>query len=186
MKLELGANNRMLIYFFFDREGVVDDYILYMLREMKKCVKDIVVVSNGKITDAGKKKLGLYVGDIIERDNKGFDVWAYKTALERIGWEKLALYDEVIMMNYTIMGPVYPLREMFDAMDVRDLDFWGPTISHKTDFDPWGNCALWLSPGSYSIPLYRGSASDADEKRISFLLGRNADDQQLSGFCGTP
>ena len=105
MKLELGANNRMLIYFFFDREGVVDDYILYMLREMKKCVKDIVVVSNGKITDAGKKKLGLYVGDIIERDNKGFDVWAYKTALERIGWEKLALYDEVIMMNYTIFNP---------------------------------------------------------------------------------
>ena len=146
MKLELGANNRMLIYFFFDREGVVDDYILYMLREMKKCVKDIVVVSNGKITDAGKKKLGLYVGDIIERDNKGFDVWAYKTALERIGWEKLALYDEVIMMNYTIMGPVYPLREMFDAMDVRDLDFWGPTISHKTDFDPWGTVPYGYLP----------------------------------------
>ncbi len=38
--------------------------------------------------------------------------------------EKLVKFDEMIMMNFTIMGPVYPLNEMFECMDAKDLDFW--------------------------------------------------------------
>lgn len=44
---------------------------------------------------------------------------------------KLVKFDEMIMMNFTIMGPVYPLNEMFECMDAKDLDFWGVTKFHK-------------------------------------------------------
>ncbi len=146
MKLQKGVNNRLLIYFFFDIDGVVDDYIVYMLQEMKKCLKDIVVVSNGKISNEGKQKFGAFTDFIIERQNIGFDVGAYKEALQTIGWEKLAVYDEVILMNYTIMGPVYPLQDMFDMMDEKDVDFWGPTMSHQVDEDPWGTSPYGYLP----------------------------------------
>ncbi|SEI47979.1 rhamnosyltransferase [Lachnospiraceae bacterium A10] len=146
MILEKGNNNRHVIYLFYDRDGIVDEYILYMLSELKKCVRGITVVCNGVIPEAEKQKLEKYVDEVYERENKGFDVWAYKSTLEHIGWEKLATYDEVILMNYTIMGPVYPLQEMFDEMDARDLDYWGPTISHKTDFDPFGKVPYGYLP----------------------------------------
>ncbi|MCD2492140.1 rhamnan synthesis F family protein, partial [Lacrimispora sp. NSJ-141] len=138
MKIEKGTKNRAVIYFFYDRQGVVDRYVSYMLREMKKCARDIYVVVNGTLTEAGRRAFQEFTGCVWERENEGLDVGAYKYALKKIGWEKLGEYDELVMMNHTIMGPVFALQEMFDGMGRRDLDFWGANIYYKVDFDPYG------------------------------------------------
>lgn len=134
----MNLNNRMVIYFFFDTDGIVDEYNLVMLRDLMKNCKDLLVVSNGKLSKEGKEKFSELTDQILERDNKGFDVWAYKEAIEYIGWDKLSEYDELVLMNYTIMGPVYPFEEMFTSMDARDLDFWGITKYHEVKVDPYG------------------------------------------------
>ncbi len=129
---------RLVIFLFYDNEGIVDSYIPYMLSDMKKNAERIVLVANGDVNAEGKEKLNGIVDDIFERENVGFDVWGYKTALERIGWDEIRKYDELVMMNYTIMGPVYPFKEMFDVMDKRDVDFWGITKYHHVPVDPFG------------------------------------------------
>ena len=48
-----------------------------------------------------------------------------KTALETYGWDKLEEFDEVIMLNNTIMGPVYELSETFEKMDHEGFGFLG-------------------------------------------------------------
>lgn len=131
-------SSRLLIFFFFDKKGIVDDYIPYMLNDMKKNVSDIFVVCNGLLTDEGKSKFQMFTDDIFVRENKGYDVWAYKEAIEKLGWEKIEGYDEIILMNYTIMGPVYPFKDMFSCMNDKDVDFWGITQFYKTDDDPFG------------------------------------------------
>ena len=130
---------RLLIYFFYDRQGIVDRYVDYLLNDIMKSVDELIVVCNGLLNDEGKAVFAKYAKDenIIVRDNKGFDVWAYKTALEHVGYENLKNYSEVIMMNFTIMGPIYPFAEMFEEMDKRDLDFWGMTIFHKINANPY-------------------------------------------------
>ena len=35
---------RLLIFFFYDKDGIVDRYIPYMLDDMKKNVNDIIFV----------------------------------------------------------------------------------------------------------------------------------------------
>lgn len=125
---------RLGIYFFFDKQGIVDRYVDYVLQDFHQHVEKLIVVCNGELNEEGRKLFEKYTSDIIVRENKGFDVWAYKTALDSEGWDKLVTYDEVILMNYTIMGPVYPLQEMFDTMDQRtELDFWGITKSFSLD-----------------------------------------------------
>lgn len=131
-------NNRLLIYFFYDGDGIVDEYNIVMLKDMMKNCKDLFVVSNGQLSEEGYEKFHQLTDSILERENKGFDVGAYKEALYTIGWDKLYEYDEVILMNYTIMGPVYPFEEMFAAMDAKDLDFWGITKYHMVKADPYG------------------------------------------------
>ena len=131
-------SKRLVIFLFYDPDGIVDDYIPYMLRDIKKNVSEIFVVSNGKMNDAGKEKLKGIADTVWERKNKGFDVWGYKEALENIGWDKLYTFDEVIMMNYTIMGPVDTFDDMFIEMSKKDLDFWGITKFHMVPFDPFG------------------------------------------------
>lgn len=138
---------RLIIYFIFDKDGIVDDYILYMLNALKEHSTEIAVVVNGKLTVESREKLTTITPMVMARDNSGFDVWAYKTIIDYYGWEKLGQFDEVIMMNFTIMGPVYPLEEMFSAMNAKDLDFWGITMYHKyEDGDPFGTIAYGYIP----------------------------------------
>ena len=130
--------NRLVIYFFYDADGIVDRYVLYMLSDMLKNCKDLLVVSNGALTSDSRNQLNELGVQFLERENAGFDVWAYKTALEHYGWETLTEYDEVVLMNHTIMGPIYPFSEMFAEMNNRDVDFWGITKFHNYPFgDPF-------------------------------------------------
>ncbi|NEW66168.1 rhamnan synthesis F family protein [Carnobacteriaceae bacterium zg-84] len=128
---------RLGIYFFFDKHGDVDDYIPYFLKDLNKSLDRTVIVVNGKLTDKGSHILHQY-GDVLVRENKGFDVWAYKSALEYVGWETLKTYDEIVLLNSTIMGPIYSFKETFDKMNCMDLDFWGLTKFFKYDADPFG------------------------------------------------
>lgn len=136
--MRISNEKRLIIYFFYDKAGVVDDYVRVMLEDLRKNSDEIHVVCNGVLKAEGKQILEGLADKVIVRDNKGFDVWAYKTALEEVGYENLKNYGEIVLMNFTIMGPVYPFKEMFDSMDSRDLDFWGLTVFHEVPYDPFG------------------------------------------------
>lgn len=129
---------RLGIFFFYDKDGIVDDYVLYLLDDLVKSLERIIIVCNGLLNKEGREKFKKYTDEVFVRENKGFDVWAYKTALEYVGWDKLAEYDEAVLLNSTIMGPVYPFSEMFAEMDRRDVDFWGITKYGKEEIDPFG------------------------------------------------
>ena len=136
---------RLGIYFFYDKNGIVDRYIPYFLEDFKKNLTDLLIVSNGEPTEKGAEILQNY-GELFARENKGFDVWAYKEALEHVGWEKLEEYDEVILLNSTIMGPVFPFKETFDKMDQKDVDFWGLTEYFEQNVDPSQCCKYGYIP----------------------------------------
>lgn len=113
------------IYFFYDRDGVVDDYAVYFLKTVKPFIPDIYAVVNGVLTEDGRIKLSSECCDVFVRDNTGLDATAYKYAIERIGYDKLAGYDEVLCFNFTCFGAFFDLRPMFDAMEQKQCDWWG-------------------------------------------------------------
>ncbi|CDZ76239.1 Rhamnan synthesis protein F [Legionella massiliensis] len=137
MLLNADTTKRLGILCFFDEFGIVDQYVTYLLADLTKNFSDTLIVVNGKLEPKERQKLEFF-GTVIERENQGFDVWAYKHALSHIGWNKLNDYDEVILFNNTMMGPVYPFSESFEKMDTQDLDFWGITSYFKQDSDPFG------------------------------------------------
>lgn len=129
---------RLGIFFFYEKNGDVDDFITYYLADLAKNLTDLVVVCNGKLSAQGRAAFSQFTDNIIVRENKGLDVWAYKTALDSYGWDKLSEFDEIVMTNSTLMGPVRPLKEMFDAMaENQDLDFWGLSIHHGAKSNPF-------------------------------------------------
>lgn len=147
MKFEKNKTiKRLAIYFFYDKDGVVDDYIPYMIEDLNKNITELLVVCNGKLNKEGREKFLKLTPNLMVRENVGFDVWAYKEGMEYYGWDKLAEFDEVILMNFTIMGPLYPFKEMFDEMDTRDVDFWGITKHHGFHFDPFGTIKYGYIP----------------------------------------
>lgn len=165
MKINAKTANRLGIFFFYDQDGIVDRYVTYLLKDLLKSLNKLVIVCNGKLTPEGRTEFNHYADELIVRENEGLDVWAYKTALEYIGWDELRTYDEVILANSTIMGPIYPFKEMFDAMAERDLDFWGITKYHKVNADPFGCCAYGYVPEHIQshFTVYRNSFLKANE-----------------------
>lgn len=138
--------NRQLIYFFYDPQGIIDEYISVILTEMKKYVSEILFVSNGELKEEEQLKIKKFTSNILIRKNIGFDVWAYKDSIEYLGWKEIEKFDEVIFMNFTIMGPLYPFSEMFQKMDKKEIDFWGLTLYHGAPFDPFGKIKYGYLP----------------------------------------
>lgn len=135
----MNKKQRLVIYCFYDKDGIADRYIDYFLKGLTEVTSKFVIVVNGKITPEARQLFLKYTDDIFVRPNKGLDICAYKYALEKIGWDTLRTYYEVCLVNATVMGPVYPFKEMFDKMDERqDLDFWGITRYLKVETDPFG------------------------------------------------
>lgn len=127
MSVNSGHKQRLGIYCFYDKYGHAASFIKTFLDDLMDNLDDLVVVVNGQLSDQTRQLFSEYTKTIIVRENKGLDVAAYKQAILTLGWEKLESYDEVICLNDTVMGPVYPFREMFACMDRKDVDFWGIT-----------------------------------------------------------
>jgi rhamnosyltransferase len=136
---------RVGVAFFYDRDGVVDDYMIFLLREMRKSTERLLFVSNGGIDAEGEAAIRAAGCEILIRENAGFDVGAYKHALRNLGFAELARYDELLLFNHTFYGPLFPFEEMFAAMEERDCDFWGIT-SHKEAASPF--------PGLETLPWH--------------------------------
>lgn len=114
---------------FYEKDGIVRDYFLYYINELKKVCEDLLVVVNGKLTEDSRQKLNQAGVEIFQRDNKGLDFGAWKVILENN--DKLALYDELVLTNNSCYGPIYPFCEIFEEMDNRKCDFWGITKNNQ-------------------------------------------------------
>jgi rhamnosyltransferase len=139
-RVAIGRNavKRVIFYLFYDPQGVVDEYVPYKLQALRPFADHIFVVSNSTLTPEGREILEGVADTVWVRENVGFDVWGYKEAMETFGQDRLEEYDELILMNYTFFGPIYPFEETFSQMDVRrDVDFWGVTAHKEVDPNPF-------------------------------------------------
>ena len=60
---------RLCIFCFYDKNGVVDSYIEYLLNDLRSCSAYIIVVVNGSVNFDGRLILQKYSNQIIIRRN---------------------------------------------------------------------------------------------------------------------
>ena len=51
---------RLGIFFFYEKNGDVDDFITYYLADLNKNLTELVVVCNGKLSAQGRGLLAVY------------------------------------------------------------------------------------------------------------------------------
>lgn len=134
------------VYVFYDKNGIADEYNDVFLKGLKEEVSHLLLICNGTIREEDRERLGKIADEVMVRKNIGYDVTAYREGILRPGFEKLSEYDEVVICNDTMYGPLYPFSEMFGAMAEEDLDFWGITSFHEVPFDPFGTISYGYIP----------------------------------------
>lgn len=122
---------RLGIFCFYDREGIVDSYIEYLLSELMTVLDRMIVVVNGQVNEAGKQALSRYASDLIIRENKGYDAGAYADVIINFLGDNIRNWDELVLCNDTFFGPFVPMKSIFDKMERKQLDFWGLNVLER-------------------------------------------------------
>ena len=137
---------RLGIFCTYDSEGIIDDYISYLLQEAKKVLSYLVIICNGKLTPEGRETLEKYADELVARENVGFDMEAWRQGI-LMTKDTFKNYNEIVIFNDSFYGPLYPFAEMFSEMDSKhpEADFWGITIHGKGE-DPEKLCPYGYIP----------------------------------------
>jgi len=118
---------RLLIFSHYNCHDQLSGYVLHWLRELQPLFANVIFVSNSKLNEEARNQVAGFAHQTLVRENTGFDFGAWKEAMSVAGWDVLATYDSVTLMNDSCFGPLFPLCDVYRRMENQDIDFWGIT-----------------------------------------------------------
>lgn len=166
-------------------DGHIHEDLLYLLRGLLEVVDNIVLVGDCPLIPQELEKLeGIVSYALYERSGE-YDFGSYKRGLRiarEIGLLDVESVDELVMLNDSCYGPVYPLSESFDYMATKQWDYWGYNSSWSRDV--WFLCSFFYVFNRKIIdsklldeffkrvngPVTRGQAVEQFETKLSVVL----------------
>lgn len=121
------GKRRLCIFVHYNSSDTVDDADLHLLKSLQSISSSVVTISNSRLDASSADLLRQYSDRLIERANAGYDFSAWKQGIEEIGWATLTDFDEVVLVNNSCWGPIYPFTSVFETMAESKADFWGLT-----------------------------------------------------------
>lgn len=119
---------RLAVFASFNKDGLILDYVVYYLKELKKVVDGIIFVTDNPILPTELEKIKDFIVYAECQRHEEYDFGSYKRGFF---WAKknglLKDCEELVFCNDSCYGPVYPFSEMFEEMATRSCDFWGMT-----------------------------------------------------------
>ncbi len=115
---------RLICYAHFDANGRVRPFVLHALQVMQHLCVDLIFISNSPLTDQDRAQLSKSCSTIIVNNNTGYDFYMWKLGLKSV---ELSLYDQVVLMNSSVFGPLFDMDAAFVQMSQLSCDFWGIT-----------------------------------------------------------
>lgn len=131
---EYGVNRaehkRVAILSCFTGNGCLPDTLIYLIKGLREAADNIILIGDCLIFPEELDKLdGLVAYASFERHEQ-YDFGSYQRGLiyaREKGLLDSGLADELVLMNDSCYGPVFPFSETFDKMEDSPCDFWGYT-----------------------------------------------------------
>ena len=117
---------RAAVFAHYDKDSLIDDYVLYYLKELKTIADTVVFVSCCDLPEEETSKLKGIVSHVITEKHDEYDFGSYKRGFLFLK-DRLDDFDELIFANDSCYGPLYPLEKVFSKMEKENCDFWGIT-----------------------------------------------------------
>lgn len=126
---------RVLLYVHFNKYNRVSSHVYYQLNQMRPLFSKVILISNSNLSERDYQKLvaqGL-MDTFIQRENKGFDFAAWRDGMLKLGFDDLATYDSLTIMNDTCFGPLWEMKDYYFQYENNPaVDFWGLTNHRAT------------------------------------------------------
>ena len=119
---------RIALFAHYDRDGIVDDYVIYYLRRLARVADRILFVSDWELRAGEAAELEGLAELVFAGRHGECDFGSWKRGLAHLNYD-LAGWDELILANDSCYAPIYPFEDAFDKMMKVNCDFWGPTAN---------------------------------------------------------
>lgn len=121
-------SEKLCVFSSFIRNGIVSESIYFQLQAICNEAYNIFFVSTVPLSESDVKRLGKICSKVIIKKNAGYDWGAYLTGVQAGDYK---LRKQLLFMNDSIFGPLFPLSEMFQKMSKKNCDCWSITDSYE-------------------------------------------------------
>lgn len=122
---------RLVFYAHYDDSDTIQNYVVHALHSLNNISDTIIFISTSRLSDSELDKIAPYIAKSILLDNVGFDFFMWKQGLLQINYSE---YDDIILTNSSIYGPLWDISSVFDKMDKVPCDFWGLTDNYELEW----------------------------------------------------
>src|SRR3954452_7881501 len=119
---------RAAVYAHYDEAAEVKPYALLILRALREVCSSVAFVSTASLPPAELAKLEGLVTNVHLKENVGLDFGMWQAALSGLTLDE---FDELLLVNSSVIGPVFPLLPILEEMGRAPVDFWGMTESRE-------------------------------------------------------
>ena len=120
---------RLCVFAHWDRDNIIDDYVIYYLNALKEVCSTIIFVSDCNLESNEIAKLNGITDYVLAQKHNEYDFGSYKRGF--LLAKKLNLdFDELIFANDSCYGPFFPLTEILNTKgkekqgDFRGISCW--------------------------------------------------------------
>lgn len=116
---------RICFFAGYDSEGIIHDYVVYYIKELSK-VSDVYYMADNEVSDEEKRKISPYVKAVYGFNHKKYDFGSWQELIKITGWDKISGYDELILANDSVFGPLYPITDLLYKIEAdKEWDMCG-------------------------------------------------------------
>ncbi|CRF35697.1 hypothetical protein BRSU_2811 [Brachyspira suanatina] len=116
---------RLAIFAGYDKDNIIDDYVVYYIKELKK-IADIIYVSDCNILENELAKISEYCINIINGRHGEYDFGSYKRGYIYAKENNiLQNYDYLILCNDSCYGPFFNFQKIVENIESKNSDIWG-------------------------------------------------------------
>jgi hypothetical protein len=126
----INHKKRLAIFAHFDKQSIVDPYVITYIKELKNYIDDIIFISDGDLAQEEQDKISHLCVDVLDKRHGEYDFGSYKRGFELLKdkyRERFQAIDELIFINDSCYL-VGSFKRVFDDMTLNDdCDAWGLT-----------------------------------------------------------
>lgn len=114
---------RICLLAAYDPQNIIDDYVLYLVKALSQFA-DVYYFADNNLPAQELAKLEGIAHYAKGRKHGSYDFGSWAEIIRDIGYQKLAEYDELLLVNDAAFGPIVPLDKMFAKMTEQNTDAW--------------------------------------------------------------
>ncbi len=125
---------RPCVFAHWDGAGEVRPHVLHYLRELGAAGLSVLFVSNaGSLRPEALAAVQALCSGVLIRRNVGYDFGAWREGFEALGLPRPGT-ELAVMANDSVYGPLTPIGDLLDRIDLAQADVWGCTESWQSRY----------------------------------------------------